>query len=359
MTEASQRQKVTVSVLKDSLDRQFQLQMAVASSFSRLVRTLAANVSPEQLEQARTLTLLRGVPGATPLPPLTTPRPADGSAAPPPGGTTASASPTATAAAAVAAATAAAAAATTAATAVAAVTSPSPKQLQRLELGAPSPRAMLPPSTPQPQPQPQSPAGGAASSAQAQVQVAQAAQAAQVQWQAQQAAQAAAQAAQLAQVQVHVVPLAQAAATLQQCDGMMSEALHALRQAVSADAKLAALLAEHTPAISGGAPSNASQHTKRLKLPPALTPPCVAVCRAAIYRAHAEAAQRGAPLPLARADGAPQPHTPLLSLTPPYAPFLPFPPHLPLPPSHLPLPPPYLPFTSPCRRAPARDVAAA
>ena len=122
------------------------------------------------------------------------------------------------------------------------------------------------------------------------------------------------------------MPLAQAAATLQQCDAMMNEALHALRQAVSADAKLAALLAEHTPAISGGAPSNASQHTKRLKLPPALTPPCVAVCRAAIYRAHAEAAQKGVPLPLARADGAPQPYTPLLSLRAPYAPFLPFPP---------------------------------
>ena len=60
---------------------------------------------------------------------------------------------------------------------------------------------------------------------------------------------------------------------------------------MSADSKLAGLLAEHTPAISGGAPSSAGQSTKRLKLPPALTPPVVAVCRVAIYRAHAEAAQ--------------------------------------------------------------------
>ena len=69
VTEALARHKVTVSVLKDSLDHQFQLQMAAASSFSRLVRTLAANVSPEQLGQAGTLTLLRGLPGAAPLPP--------------------------------------------------------------------------------------------------------------------------------------------------------------------------------------------------------------------------------------------------------------------------------------------------
>ena len=63
---------------------------------------------------------------------------------------------------------------------------------------------------------------------------------------------------------------------------------------MSADPKLAGLLAEHTPAISGGAPSSASSasmSTKRLKLPPALTPPVVAVCRVAIHRAHAEAAQ--------------------------------------------------------------------
>ena len=110
--------------------------MAAASSFSRLVRTLAANVSPEQLAHATgALSLPRGpsASAAAPLnispPPSASPRPVEGGAAPSPGGGYAAApSPTAAAAAAVAAAAAAAHAA-------------SP--------GAPSPHGH-PPSTPQP-----------------------------------------------------------------------------------------------------------------------------------------------------------------------------------------------------------------
>ena len=98
VTAASARRKVTVAVLKDSLDRHFQIQMAASvSSFRTLIRTLAANVSPEQLElQAGTLALLRGVPAAAPPPPLTSPRPVGGGAAPSPGGIAAAAPPAAT-----------------------------------------------------------------------------------------------------------------------------------------------------------------------------------------------------------------------------------------------------------------------
>ena len=97
MTAASARRKVTVALLKDSLDRHFQIQMAASvSSFRTLIRTLAANVSPEQLElQAGTLALLRGVPAAAPPPPLTSPRPVGGGAAPSPGGIAAAAPPAA------------------------------------------------------------------------------------------------------------------------------------------------------------------------------------------------------------------------------------------------------------------------
>ena len=58
VTAASARRKVTVAVLKDSLDRHFQIQMAASvSSFRTLIRTLAAKVSPAQLEQARYLVI--------------------------------------------------------------------------------------------------------------------------------------------------------------------------------------------------------------------------------------------------------------------------------------------------------------
>jgi len=50
--------QVTVAMLKESLDLHFQIQMASSvSSFRTLIRTLAAKVSPAQLEQARYLVI--------------------------------------------------------------------------------------------------------------------------------------------------------------------------------------------------------------------------------------------------------------------------------------------------------------